>query len=550
MNCIKTALISVSDKNGIVSFAQDLYKLGIKIISTGGTAKLLDENGVDVTEISEHTGFPEILDGRVKTLHPKVHGGILSIRNNDSHIDQMQKHNITSIDLVVVNLYPFEKTTKKTDVKLDEIIENIDIGGPSMIRSSAKNYKFVTVVVDPQRYSPILSELKSNDCMVTDKLRFELAVEAFNHTYKYDQVIAQYLQSLSGIQDSNEADTKSETLLLEFKKKQELRYGENPHQKASFYVEKEIKEPCIANATILNGKELSFNNIIDINAAWEIVTEFVKPACVVIKHTNPCGASCSETLSGAFINAYKGDPVSAFGCILGFNKKVDKKSAEMITEPGRFVEAIIAPDYDDDAVNILTTKRKWGANLRILKTGSVPGNTGKKGIDNLSSSIPSTVNLVNKDLDQFDMKRVGGGLLLQNRDMAICTKNKFKCVTNSAPSEKEIEDLQFAFTICKHVKSNAIVLAKDETVLGVGAGQMSRIDALELAIKKAGENVKGSIMASDAFFPFRDSIDAAKNAEISAVIQPGGSNRDDEVIAACNEHNISMIFTGLRHFKH
>lgn len=537
MSKIKTALISVSDKNGIIEFARELCELGFQIISTGGTARLLSENRIDVTEISEHTGFPEIMDGRVKTLHPKVHGGILSIRNNDSHISAMREHNIPGIDLVAVNLYPFEKTIQKPGVALDEVIENIDIGGPSMIRSAAKNHKFVTVVVNAEQYRHVIDELKTNGCSVSEDFRFRLAVEAFNHTYKYDRIIAGYLETLpefrasSPLDETEKREPMPETLTLELTRKQELRYGENPHQSASFYVEERISGPCVANARILNGKELSFNNILDINAAWEIVTEFEQPASIVIKHTNPCGASCADRLSDAFINAYNGDPLSAFGCILGFNKRVDIETAKKITEPGHFVEAIIAPDYEDEAIEMLTSKRKWGANLRILKTGAVP----------------ETETNMDKE---FDLKRVGGGLLVQERNMIVCTEDNLRCVTNKMPSDKEMVDLKFALTICKHVKSNGIVFAKDKIAVGVGAGQMSRIDAAELAIKRAGEMAQGSVMASDAFFPFRDTIDMAGRVGISAVIQPGGSNRDNEVIDAANEHNISMIFTGVRHFKH
>lgn len=567
MRKIKTALISVSNKDGIIEFARGLSDLGIQILSTGGTAKLLKENRITVTEISEYTGFPEILDGRVKTLHPRVHGGILSIRDNDLHLDEMRKHNIIGIDLVAVNLYPFEKTILKVDVKLDEVIENIDIGGPSMIRSAAKNYKFVAVVVNSKHYNSITNELMTNDCALTENWRFQLAVEAFNHTCNYDRIIAGYLKTLPEFQDIkplkdvDKPNSRPETLSLELQKKQDLRYGENPHQSASFYVEKEIGEPCAANASILNGKELSFNNILDLDAAWEIATEFDKPASVVIKHTNPCGASCADKLSNAFINAYNGDPVSAFGCILGFNRKVDKETAERITQPGHFVEAIIAPDYEDEAIKILTTKRKWGVNLRIIKTGAVPEHAACRK-SNESSKLTAVSPSLNpplvlpfdrgerRDLGRFDMKRVRGGLLVQDRNMIVYAEDDIKFVTNKAPSEKEMTDLKFAFTICKHVRSNSIVLAKDEIVIGVGAGQMSRIDAAELAVKKAGERVKDSVMASDAFFPFRDAIDMAANAGISAIIQPGGSNRDNEVIAAANEHNLSMVFTGIRHFKH
>lgn len=536
MQKIKTALISVSDKNGITEFANDLSGLGIQILSTGGTAKLLKENGIKVTEVSKHTGFPEILDGRVKTLHPKIHGGILAVKDNKNHLDQMKKHGIEGIDLVVVNLYPFKNTTQKIGVNMEEVIENIDIGGPSMIRSAAKNYKFTAVVVDSRHYSSIINELKSNNNTLSETLRFQLAVEAFKQTYQYDQIIFEYFEKLMGADSSKQGennrgiDLDKKTLSLELEKNLSLRYGENPHQKASFYVEKALDVPCVGNAEILNGKELSFNNIIDLNAAWEIVSEFEEPSAVVIKHTNPCGASSADTLSNAFLNAYNGDPVSAFGCILGFNKTVDTATAEKITYPGHFVEAIIAPDYEKEALNILTTKRKWGTNLRVLKTG---------GILDICNGKPS-----------FDMKKVLGGLLVQERDITVYNENELKTVTDKKSSGKIMADLKFAFTICKHVKSNSIVLVKDKIVVGVGAGQMSRVDSVEIAVKKAGTNAANSVMASDAFFPFRDSVDLAKQAGIIAIIQPGGSNRDDEVISAANEHNISMVLTGVRHFKH
>lgn len=541
---IKTALISVSDKDGIVGFAKDLSDLGIQIISTGGTARLLKGNNINVTEVSQHTGFPEIMDGRVKTLHPKIHAGILALRDNNRHLDEMDRLDIKGIDLVVVNLYPFEKVVKKADATPDEIIENIDIGGSSMIRSAAKNYKFVAVVVNPGRYKIIVEEMRLRDCSLTEEYRLQLAKEAFSLTWRYDRIIADYFEGLQKIsgpgrsQPLEGAKACPEILTLEFEKRQELRYGENPHQSASFYVEKAIREPCITNADKLSGKELSYNNIVDLNAAWEIVSEFDRPTAVVIKHTNPCGASSASRLADAFLMAYRADPVSAFGCVLGFNKKVDLETAENITAPGHFVEAIIAPDYDGEAIDLLINKRKWGGALRILKTGS---------IKSLQAAIPDTPFAFGNRQSAIT---VVGGLLVQDRDLIIYNEGELRCVTNKAPSEGEMLDLRFAFTICKHVKSNSIVLARDQMSIGIGAGQMSRIDAVEIAIKKAGERAKGSVMASDAFFPFRDSIDIAGKAGVTAIIQPGGSNRDNEVIAAANEYNISMVFTGIRHFKH
>jgi len=508
---LERALISVSDKTGIVEFARELQHLGVEIISTGGTSKLLKENGVCVIEISEYTGFPEIMDGRVKTLHPKVHGGLLALRDNETHRKQMKELGIKPIDMVVVNLYPFEKTIAKKGVSMEEAIENIDIGGPSMIRSASKNYKHVIVIVNPKRYEFII--------------RFELAIEAFRSTGRYDRIIANYFDSLD-----KEKGGYPTALSLDYIKRQSLRYGENPHQTAAFYVEENVQEPCVSNAQQLYGKELSYNNIIDLNAALELVKEFERPSAIVIKHTNPCGAAFADTLAEAFTKAYNGDPVSAFGCILGLNKTVDVTTAEAITEPGHFVEAIIAPEYEKEAVEILTTKRKWGSGLRLLKTGTLSA----KLID------PSA----------YDMKRVVGGILLQGRDLSVYDVANLKVVTKKKPSEKEMADLRFAFIICKHVKSNSIVLVRNEMVVGVGAGQMSRIDSTEISIKKSGDRVKGAVMASDAFFPFRDSVDVAASAGVVAIIQPGGSNKDDESIAAADEHGIAMVFTGQRHFRH
>jgi len=525
MTKLERALISVSDKTGIVEFARELQRLGIEIISTGGTSKLLKENGIHVIEISEYTGFPEIMDGRVKTLHPKVHGGLLALRDNDTHRKQMQELGIKPIDMVVVNLYPFEKKISKKGVSLEEAIENIDIGGPSMIRSASKNYKHVIVVVNPKRYQFIIEELKANHNNISEKMRFGLAIEAFRMTGRYDRIIANYLDSLD-----TEKGGYPTVLSLDYLKRQSLRYGENPHQTAAFYVEENATEPCVSNAVQVFGKELSYNNILDLNSALELVKEFERPSAIVIKHTNPCGVASANTLAEAFKKAYNGDPVSAFGCILGLNRTVDVITAETITEPSHFVEAIIAPDYEQEAIEILTTKRKWGSGLRLLKTG--------------------TFSTTSFDVGSYDMKRVVGGMLLQQRDLSIYDPSNLKIVTKRRPSEKEMADLRFAFTICKHVKSNSIVLAKDEAVVGIGAGQMSRIDSTEIAIKKAVSRTKGAVMASDAFFPFRDSVDTAAKAGVIAIIQPGGSNKDDESVAAADEHGIAMIFTGQRHFRH
>jgi len=520
---IKTALVSVSDKTGIIDLAKGLADLGIKIMSTGGTAKSIRENGIDVTDVSEYTGFPEIMDGRVKTLHPKIHGGLLAVRDNKSHMKQIGDLGIGTIDLVVVNLYPFEKTISKENVSQEEAVENIDIGGPSMIRSAAKNFKHVAVVVNPERYDALLEELNEGDCDLSYETRYELVTEAFEHTSQYDKVIFNYF-------NRNNKEAYPETLSRELHKKQDLRYGENPHQTAAFYVDKNVDVPCISNAEQLHGKALSFNNILDTDVAIEIVKEFDTPSAVLIKHANPCGVACAEDLKDAFTNAYSSDPVSAFGCILSLNRTVDEKTAEAITEPGHFVEAIAAPGFDDKAVELLTTKRGWGKDLRLLKLNSLGDSSIKKGIN--------------------DFRGVVGGLLVQDKDMNSGDKEKLKVVTKKAPSEDEIEELLFAWKVCKHVKSNAIVFTKNKMVVGVGAGQMSRVDSTNIAIQKSGGRTAGTVMASDAFFPFRDCIDIAAKVGITAIIQPGGSKKDQESIDAADEHGIAMVLTGERHFKH
>ncbi|MDR4504049.1 MAG: bifunctional phosphoribosylaminoimidazolecarboxamide formyltransferase/IMP cyclohydrolase [Candidatus Scalindua sp.] len=523
MDKIKRALISVSDKSGIVNLAKGLKNRNIEILSTGGTAKLLRENGIDVIEVSEYTGFPEIMGGRVKTLHPKIHGGLLAVRDNKDHMCQIENLGIGTIDLVVVNLYPFEKTVKAENVTQEEAIENIDIGGPSMIRSAAKNFKHVAVVVNPGRYESLLRELNENNGDLTLETRQQLVLEAFNQTSHYDRVIANYFAM------DKEAEY-PEIYSLELDKKQELRYGENPHQSSAFYVHKNFEEPCVSNAEQLHGKELSFNNIIDIDVAIEIVKEFEQPSAVLIKHTNPCGVASADTLTEAFSRAYQSDPVSAFGCIVGINRVIDEKTAEAITEPGHFVEAIAAPGFDDKALEILTKKRKWGQDLRLLKLGS---------LRNLKPEMGSKV-----------LRGVTGGLLVQGKDDLSGQKDKLKVVTKKTPSEDEIEELLFAWKVCKHVKSNAIVISHHKMVVGVGAGQMSRVDSTNIAIQKAGVLPSGAVLASDAFFPFRDSVDIAARNGVVAIIQPGGSKKDDEVIMAADEHGIAMVFAGERHFKH
>jgi len=520
---IKTALISVSDKTGIIELAKGLADLGVKILSTGGTAKSIRENGVDVTDVSEHTGFPEIMDGRVKTLHPKIHGGLLAVRDNESHMKQIEDLGIGTIDLVVVNLYPFEKTISKEGVSQEEAVENIDIGGPSMIRSAAKNFKHVAIVVNPDRYDTLLRELNEKGGDLSYETRYELVTEAFKHTSQYDKIIFDYFN-----RENKEAYPDS--ISIDLHKKQDLRYGENPHQTAAFYGSKDLGVPCISNAEQLHGKALSFNNILDTDVAIEIVKEFDIPAAVLIKHANPCGVATAENLKDAFAKAYSTDTVSAFGCILSLNRKVDVPTAEAITEPGHFVEAIAAPGFDDKAIEILTTKRGWGKDLRLLKLDSLGDTTIKKGIK--------------------DFRGVVGGVLVQDKDMNSGDKDQLKVVTKKAPSEDEIDELLFAWKVCKHAKSNAIIFTKDKMVIGVGAGQMSRVDSTNIAISKSGGRTAGTVMASDAFFPFPDCIDIAAKVGITAIIQPGGSKKDQESIDVANKHGIAMVFSGERHFKH
>ncbi len=516
---IERALISVSDKSGILEFAQALVAQGVEIISTGGTAKLLAENGLKVIEISDYTGFPEMLDGRVKTLHPKVHGGILGRRDLPEHVATMQQHGIGNIDLVCVNLYPFVQTVSKPGCTLEDAIENIDIGGPAMVRSSAKNHAFVTIVTDPADYTKVVDEMKANGGAVTDKTRFSLAIKAFEHTAAYDGAIANHFGKL--VEESDFP----RTVNLQFVKAQGMRYGENPHQNAAFYVEAGAKEASIATAKQLQGKELSYNNIGDADAALECVKQFdAAPACVIVKHANPCGVAYGKNLLEAYDRAYQTDPESAFGGIIAFNGELDAETMKTIVER-QFVEVIIAPKVTQEAIEIAAAKK----NVRVLECGQWPAEPGKR----------------------LDFKRVNGGLLVQEADLALT--NEIKVVTKRAPTEAEMRDLLFAWRVAKYVKSNAIVYARDSMTIGVGAGQMSRVNSARIAAIKAehaGLAVPGSVMASDAFFPFRDGIDNAAQAGIKAVIQPGGSMRDEEVIAAADEHGMAMVFTGMRHFRH
>jgi phosphoribosylaminoimidazolecarboxamide formyltransferase/IMP cyclohydrolase len=517
---IQRALLSVSDKTGLVDFARGLAAAGVELLSTGGTAKALRDAGLAVIDVSEYTGFPEMLDGRVKTLHPKVHGGILARRDLADHVATMASHNMPYIDLVCVNLYPFVATVSKPHT-LDDAIENIDIGGPAMVRSSAKNYRFVAIVTDPADYSLLTAEMQANGGALTDATRFKLAKKAFSHTAEYDGAISNYLTALN---ESNEREAFGEKLNLQFTRAQTCRYGENPHQAGAFYVEANAPAGTIATARQIQGKELSYNNIADTDAALECVKLFdTAPACVIVKHANPCGVAYGANLLEAYNRAYQTDPESAFGGIIAFNGRLDGETAQAIVER-QFVEVIIAPEVSPEASAAVAAKK----NVRLLECGKWSGAVA-----------------------QLDMKRVAGGLLVQDADVLL--HGELKTVTDRAPSAAEMDDLLFAWRVAKFVKSNAIVYARGRMTVGVGAGQMSRINSARIAAIKAehaGLPVPGSVMASDAFFPFRDGIDQAAAAGIKAVIQPGGSMRDDEVIAAANEHGIAMVFTGTRHFRH
>lgn len=511
---IKRALISVSDKTGVVEFARELHNHGVEIISTGGTMKTLKEAGIPVKYVSEVTGFPEIMDGRVKTLNPYIHGGILAIRDNPAHVEAMETHNITGIDMVVVNLYPFRQTIEKPGVSLEDAVENIDIGGPAMIRAASKNFKYVTVVVNPARYNDILRQL-AEEGTISAEFRMGLAKEAFNHTAEYDACIAGYLAGQLG--EGQFADT----VHLVYEKVQPLRYGENPQQQAAFYREKHFTGSGVANARQLHGKELSFNNIVDVESAYSIVAEFDEPAAAIIKHTNPCGTGVGRNLVEAYEKAYSADPVSAFGGIIGLNREVDVVTAVQISK--LFIEAVIAPSYSEDALAILSKKQ----NIRLLVA------------DTLENGCK-----------QVDIKTVSGGMLIQERDMSVESSEDMKVVTKRQPSSEEWAQLMLAWKVVKHVKSNAIIVAGDHQTLGVGAGQMNRVGAAAIALQQAGEKTKGAVMSSDAFLPFRDTVDVAAKAGITAIIQPGGSMRDDESIQAADEHGIAMVFTSTRHFKH
>ena len=522
---IRQALISLSDKRGALEFAQGLAAQGVKLLSTGGTAKLLRDAGLAVTEIGDYTGFPEMLDGRVKTLHPKVHGGILARRDLPEHLATIAQHDIPMIDLVCVNLYPFRETVAKADVTLEDAIENIDIGGPAMVRSSAKNYAGVAIVTDPEDYATLLAEMQANDGALTLATRFGLAKKAFTHTARYDAAIANWLTSLDETNSPQALSPFPQKLQLAFDRVETLRYGENPHQQAAFYRDPTPTEGSIANYRQLQGKELSYNNIGDADAAWECVKTFSTPACVIVKHANPCGVAVDISLLAAYEKAFKTDSTSAFGGIIAFNGTVDVDVVAAMNERKHFVEVLIAPAFTPAAKEMLATKQ----NLRVLE-------------------LP----LANV-YHAYELKRVGGGLLVQTPDMFNVQASDLKVVTRIAPTAAQIEDLLFAYRVAKFVKSNAIVFCGGGMTLGVGAGQMSRVDSTRIAVIKAqnaGLALAGACVASDAFFPFRDGVDVLAAAGAKAVIQPGGSMRDEEVIEAANEHGIAMVVTGARHFRH
>lgn len=520
------ALLSVSDKSNIVEFAQGLIQSGFGLLSTGGTYRLLKEHNVEVTEVSDYTGFPEMMDGRVKTLHPKIHGGILGRRGTDDAV--MSEHQIDRIDLVVVNLYPFAETIARPDVTMNDAIENIDIGGPTMVRAAAKNHAHVGIVTDPADYERIIAALIDNG-QLTAALRYDLAVKAFEHTAQYDGMIANFLGSR--VNETQQPETYARTLNLQLDKVQDLRYGENPHQQAAFYVENHSgrsQQASIATAKQLQGKELSYNNIADTDAALECVKAFNAPACVIVKHANPCGVAVDSDQVAAYRTAFSTDPESSFGGIIAFNRQLTTAAAKAIID-NQFVEVIIAPSIEEGVLEITANKK----NVRVLVCGELP--------------VPD------QRQTQLDYKRVNGGLLVQEQDLGLITANELKIVTDVQPTEAQIADLLFTWNVAKYVKSNAIVYGKNQRTIGVGAGQMSRVNSARIAAIKAehaGLATAGAVMASDAFFPFRDGIDNAADVGISAIIQPGGSMRDDETIAAANEHGIAMVFTGMRHFRH
>ncbi len=524
---IERALISVSDKRGLESFARALAQMGIEILATGGTRRALSSAGIPSREVSEVTGFPEMMDGRVKTLHPRVHGGILASRDDPAHAAAMREHGIGPIDLVVVNLYPFETATKKAGVTREQAVEEIDIGGPAMARSAAKNHEHVTVVVDPDDYGRVLDDLQRSGGMVSRELRRELAGKAFARTARYDSAISRWLFE----NDRPQASPFPDSCVQIGTKLFDLRYGENPHQQAALYRAPDAQSPSVATGELLGGKQLSYNNLVDLDSAIALAQEFERPFVCVIKHNNPCGAACGDTIAGALADAWTGDPLAAFGSVLACTRTFDAASARFLVAEKRFVEAIAAPDFDEAAVECLRTGAKWGKSARLLACGPI-------GPPRSSSA------------SSWEVKHLAGGFLVQTPDRPSGGHERLEVVTKSAPSDEQVASLLFANLVCKHVRSNAIVLAKGERVVGVGAGQMSRVDAVRIAVHKAGEEARGAVLASDAFFPFADGVELALDAGVAAILQPGGSVRDEEVKAVCDARGVPMVFTGVRHFRH
>ena len=527
---VRRALLSVSDKRGLVDLARVLAEKGVHLLASGGTFKALADAGLEVTEVSEYTGQPEILGGRVKTLHPKLHGGILARRDVPGDLEALAAQGIEPIDLVVVNLYPFEQTVARSGVTFEEAVENIDIGGPSLIRGAAKNHEHVAVVVDPDQYSTLIRQLQDLGGTTLEH-RKTLARDVFLRTASYDAAISKYMAEAVRDRASEAPAPFHDSLVLSFQKRSTLRYGENPHQLAAFYVEPTTSGPNLATATIRHGKELSYNNLLDLDSALRLIRLFDDPAATILKHNNPCGAGQSSSLSDAFEMAYEGDPVSAFGGIVGLNRVVDRATAEQLCKPGRFIEAIVAPGFEPDAFALLTTKPSWKNSVRLIDLGAPLGPSSPKP-------------------GGFDLRRVEGGLLVQSWDEVEANPGLGGVPTKRFPTDDEKVSLAFAWKVCGAVKSNAIVLVKGKQLVGVGAGQMSRLDSVRIAVSKAGEKAKGAVLASDAFFPFRDGPDTAALAGVTAIIQPGGSKRDDETLAACDQHGLAMILTGRRHFRH
>lgn len=538
---VRRALISVSDKTGVVEFARGLHELGVEVLSTGGTARALQEAGLPVTPVEQVTGFPEMMEGRVKTLHPAIHGGLLADRAKADHMEQLAGAGYRPIDLVAVNLYPFARTVARPDCAFEDAIENIDIGGPSMIRSASKNHASVTVVTDASDYGEVLEELRRNNGETTLATRRRLAQKAFSHTAAYDGHIASYLAGQLAEQPETAAQFPSQ-LDLQFEKAQDLRYGENPHQAAAFYVDPLRREPSVSTARQLHGKALSFINILDMDAALELVKEFDRPACSIIKHTNPCGCGVADTLARAYELARDGElppfnpPGSRFGGIIACNRPIDAETANLIIAPKSYYECIIAPGFSEEALELFRTRQIWGENVRLLEIDPLPPYASLKG---------SATGLAG-----LDLKRVVGGLLVQERDLRDQLAGDLQVVTDRAPTEAELADLLFAWKVVRHVKSNAVVLAKDLQLIGLGAGQTNRAQSSELAVAMAGHRAEGAVCASDAYFPMPDGPEALAKAGVKAIVQPGGSKRDDDAVAVCNRYGVAMVFTGARHFRH